>query len=118
MYKDYVPHRDLDLQVWAKTLSAYASDNFTRWQVPDPNSFLHKPLTAFETALKLTQEPDSGKVTTLLKDEARKTLVRAFRSYVQGFLAKNPMVTDADRKEMGITIHDLIPRAQTVSKVI
>jgi hypothetical protein len=28
---------------------------------------------------------------------------------VQGFLAKNPLVTDIDRKELGITIHDLIP---------
>jgi hypothetical protein len=48
-------------------------------------------------------------VDTLAKDEARKTLVRAYRSYVQGFLAKNPLVTDIERKELGITIHDLIP---------
>jgi hypothetical protein len=52
--------------------------------------------------------PNHGKVDTLRKNRAKEELIKNMRTYIQAYLAKNPKITDAERKEMGITIQDKI----------
>jgi hypothetical protein len=90
-------------------LCEYETKNALRFQVPAPSGEVTDNLERFETCLKKASEPNRGKVDVLKKNEARAALVKDIRTYVQGFLAKNPNVTNADREEMGIPIYDTTP---------
>jgi hypothetical protein len=106
---DYIPAGEGQLLPFAKTLSAYALANFARWGMPSPQTLLDAPITAFETALAAYQSPNHGKVDTLNKNEAKDALVHALRTYIQGYIARNPAVTDEDKEEMGLPLRDTIP---------
>ena len=109
MAHDYIPKNDDELLVFAEHLYAYALANYTRWQVPSPQSFLEAPIAAYKTALTAYQNPNHGKIDTLNKNETKKTLDSALRTYIQGFIARNPAVTDEDRERMGLPLRDTIP---------
>jgi hypothetical protein len=71
----------------------------------------------FETKLAKMSDPNHGKIDTLEKNTSRKTLEKACREYVQGFLARNPLVTDVDRERLGISVYDTIPTVISIPKV-
>jgi hypothetical protein len=48
-------------------------------------------------------------LTPLAKNEAKNTLVRALRTYVQGYIARNPVVTDEDKEQMDLPPRDTTP---------
>jgi hypothetical protein len=106
---DYIPWKDEDLLVFAENFYAYALANYTRWQVPSPQAYLEAPIAAYKTALAAYQEPNHGKIDTLNKNETKKTLDSALRTYIQGFIARNPLVTDEDRERMGLPLRDTVP---------
>jgi hypothetical protein len=106
---DYVPRRDADLLVWAQRLFDYATPKATSWKVPAPSGDMSDAIESFDFALQKATAPNSGRVDTMAKNKARAALVRECRTYVQGFLARNPFVTDIDRENMGITVRDTIP---------
>ena len=106
---DYIPATDAGLLPFAKNLYAYALANFARWSVPSPQTVLETAITAFETALAAYQEPNHGKVDTLAKNESKDALVHALRTYVQGYVARNPAVTDEDKEQMGLPLRDTTP---------
>jgi hypothetical protein len=106
---DYIPKVDAGLLSFAKTLSAYALANFARWGVPTPQTLLDAPVAAFEAALVPFQSPNHGKVDTFNKNEAKDALVHALRTYIQGYIARNPAVTDEDKEEMGLPLRDTTP---------
>ncbi|MDR3337753.1 MAG: hypothetical protein LBT16_11160 [Treponema sp.] len=103
---DYIPKTDGELLSFAKNLYAYALANFTRWEVPSPQAMLEAPVAAFETALAAYHAPNHGKVDTLAKNEAKKALTGGLRIYVQGYIARNPAVTDEDKESMGLPLRD------------
>jgi hypothetical protein len=109
MAHDYIPKNDDELLVFTENLYAYALANYTRWQVPSPQSFLEAPIAAYKTALTAYQDPNHGKIDTLNKNETKKTLDSALRTYIQGFTARNPAVTDEDRERMGLPLRDTTP---------
>ena len=109
MAHDYIPKNDDELLVFAENLYTYALANYTRWQVPSPQSFLEAPVAAYKTALTVYQNPNHGKIDTLNKNETKKTLDSALRTYIQGFIARNPAVTDEDRERMGLPLRDTTP---------
>ena len=106
---DYIPASDGNLLPFAKNLYAFALANFARWSVPSPQAMLDAEITAFETALAAYQSPNHGKVDTLNKNEAKTALVHILRTYVQGYIARNPLVTDEDKERMGLPLHDTTP---------
>ena len=106
---DYIPTVEGNLLPFAKNLYAYALANFARWSVPSPQAALDALVTAFETAFAAYQAPNHGKVDTLNKNEAKAALIHALRTYVQGYLARNPAVTDADKEAMELPLRDTTP---------
>ncbi|MDR2477727.1 MAG: hypothetical protein LBD48_00285, partial [Treponema sp.] len=83
--------------------------NYARWSVPGPQTTLDGAITAFETALGAFQEPNHGKVDTFTKNEAKDALTHVLRTYVQGYVARNPAVTDEDKEKMGLPLRDPTP---------
>jgi hypothetical protein len=108
--KSYIPAGDAKFLEWAKTFSAYAKIHAIRWKVAPPDDDYTDLIGDFEHNLGKATEPNRGKIDTLKKNESRKALEKASRVFVQGFLAKNPYVNNADREAMGLTIYyDVIP---------
>ena len=103
---NYVPRNDVQFLDWAKNLFIYAVNNRERWNVLDPTNMLQELIDDFETKLNQASTPNSGRVDVMVKNEARKNAERAIRTYVQGFLARNPFVNLEDRATMKIPIRD------------
>ena len=111
--KDYIPRYERELLDWAKELFGYSAANCAMWKVAPPSEESLNLLAAYEAALAITELPNRGKVDVSRKNGAKKALVKACRSYVQGFLAKNPYVSDVERKRMRLTIYDKEPTPVT-----
>jgi hypothetical protein len=108
-HNDYIPYKDADILQFTKTFYGYALANYTRWGIPSPQVPLDSRLTAFEDAMGAFQLPNHGKVDTLAKNESREALTHALRTYIQGFIARNPSVTDGDKENMGLPLRDSTP---------
>jgi hypothetical protein len=106
---DYIPLSDEGLLPFAQNLYAYALANHVRWGVPSPQPTLEAPIAAFGAALAVYQDPNHGKIDTLNKNEAKKVLIAALRTYIQGFIARNPGVTDQDKERMSLPLRDTTP---------
>jgi hypothetical protein len=106
MSNDYIPRADGPLLEWAKNFYNYALAHYSNWQIPSPQLTLEAPLAAYTAAYDQCQHPNRGKVDVLQKDEARKTLVDACRQFYNAYIRFNPLVTDADRENMGFTVAD------------
>jgi hypothetical protein len=117
MNHDYIPKIEGNLLPFAKNLYAYALANFARWSVPSPQTVLETPIATFETAFAAYLEPNHGKVDTLAKNEAKDALAHALRTYVQGYVARNPAVTDEDKELMGLPLRDTTPTPHPVPDV-
>jgi len=109
MGRSYIPSSDDKLLDWARQLNTYAAANCSSWGVESPAGWIAEPLAAFETAMQRMADPNHGKIDIHTKKEARETLVKACRTYVQGFLARNPRISNAARETMGLTVYDVIP---------
>jgi hypothetical protein len=103
--KDYIPSNDGQFLEWAKNLYAYSLAHFSGWSVPSPQLTLETPLADFEAALAKLSDPNYGKVDMERKKDARKECEKAFRVYVQAYLARNPAVSDEDRVAMRIPVY-------------
>jgi hypothetical protein len=108
---DYIPRSDGKFLAWVKNLFAYVLMNAMRWNIT-PSSWSHidpPMITAYEDALKKTEDPNRGKADTQVKNQTRDALKKETRKYVKGYLEYNPLVTDDDRVHMGLPIHDTKP---------
>ncbi|GBU23360.1 hypothetical protein R80B4_03277 [Fibrobacteres bacterium R8-0-B4] len=112
MYKhDYIPDNNDDLLRFVAKIRAYAApEACARMNAPPPDSVVDPSLIdRFAAALENAKKPNRGKIDVAAKAEARAALVKKCREYIQGFLARNPFVTDADRREMGLRVRDAVP---------
>jgi len=109
MSKSYIPSSDDKFLDWARLLNTHAAANHSSWGVESPAAWIAEPLAAFQTAMDAADNPNHGKIDTLRKRESKKILEKACRTYVQGFIAHNPRVSNADRETMGLTVYDVIP---------
>jgi hypothetical protein len=118
---DYIPRPDEKFLDWAKNLAAYSRQNYTRWNVPSPDTTLAQPLTDFETAFQACLDPNHGKIDTVRKNDTRKALEKLIRSYVAAYLAHNPLVTEEDKAALEITIyktsHSPVPAPTTAPQL-
>jgi hypothetical protein len=129
MANDYIPQSDGAFLEWSKTLVTYVAAHLTAFNVPQ-NALTHiqTELAAYETAYNAAQNPNRGKVDVLTKNEARDALKASLRTFVKAYLTYNPTVSDADKEDMGLPLHDnirtptpppsTIPEAEIDSSII
>ena len=106
---DYLPSNDKAFLIWIKSIVAYANLNFERWRIGKPSDELIALIDDFEAKLQKMDDPNHGSVDTREKNDARHTLEKNARGFVQGYIAKNPMVTNVDKESMGLPIYDTTP---------
>jgi hypothetical protein len=107
MSNDYLPPKDKSFLQWVvnfmKILQQYMArlgfptDRFQKLSV-ERDDFVQKLATAEEP---LTRTP----VSVEAKNRSRKTLEADLRESIKSYLTYNPLVTDEDRKALGLPIH-------------
>jgi hypothetical protein len=107
MAGDFIPHQDGTFLEWAKTLLTYVSPKLSAFNIPaETLTPIQGLFTAYETAFNAAQNQNRGKVDVLTKNEAKDALITALRAFIKGYLTYNPAVSDADRENMGLPLHD------------
>jgi hypothetical protein len=107
MSNDYIPQSDGAFLEWVKILVTYASPKLVVFNIPaEALTPIQTQLIAYETAFNTAQNPNRGKVDILNKNEARDALKSSIRAFVKAYLAYNPAVSDADKENMGLPLHD------------
>jgi hypothetical protein len=114
MNHNYIPIIERELLLFAKNLYAYALAHFARWGVQGPQSVLEASIAVFETAFAAFQQPRHGTAEQMKLDframnEAKDVLNHALRTYVQDCVARNPAVTDEDKKQMRLSLRGTTP---------
>ena len=107
--KDYIPRNDEQFLAWVKKLIANVAAHATTWKIMPIDASVSDLADDFENKLIAAKDPNHGKVDVMKKNDARKVLEKECRTYVQGFLARNPYVTNPDREMMGLNIYDVTP---------
>ncbi|GHU57074.1 hypothetical protein FACS189442_5990 [Spirochaetia bacterium] len=104
---DYIPRSDEQFLMWAKNLVTYASPKLAAFNIPSGAlAPIQTELTAYETAFTAASDPNRGKVDVLTKDKTRDALKTSLRAFVKAYLAYNPAVSDADKENIGLPLHD------------
>jgi hypothetical protein len=107
MAGDFIPHQDGVFLEWAKTLLRYVATKLATFNIPAETLMpLQGLLTAYETAFNAAQNPNRGKVDVLNKNETKEALIQSFRAFIKAYLTYNPAVSDADKENMGLPLHD------------
>ncbi|MDR1129681.1 MAG: hypothetical protein LBK96_01690 [Prevotellaceae bacterium] len=108
-YWDYIPPKDSELVPWGSNFNSKVSVNASRWGIPLEE--VTEVQTAYDVFVPLHKKADSPDSTTVIvaeKNVARKNYVTLVRAMV-GFRLKNPIITDAERLDMGLHVHDTTP---------
>ena len=107
---DYIPKKDSAFMVWARNLLLYVQANLVAFNIQDT---VLQPIlvlnTAWEAAYAKALDPNRGPVDIAEKNRAREALEKALRNFVKAFLLYSPFVSDKDRNEMQLPIHDKKP---------
>jgi hypothetical protein len=115
---DYLPRGDRALLAWAVNFLKHLSPMLERVGFPDT---VYQELTGlrndFEQKLETADEPATRtKPSVQLKNDARKALVQRVRQTVKEYLTNNHLVTNGDRDDLGLPIHDVKPTPAPVPK--
>jgi hypothetical protein len=105
-HRDYIPGKDKDLVVFGTNFRDVVFDNVPKWNITEAEyGALSTAVTNFNTAVTKAYGPDRTKKATEQKNAARKILEKQIRGLVN-FRLKNPVVTNDDRIDLGLPIHD------------
>ncbi|MDR1602359.1 MAG: hypothetical protein LBS42_08025 [Tannerella sp.] len=107
---DYIPRQDGKFLEWGQNLIVYVKLHLVAWGISEA-AFepIQTLLNAYVAAYNKAQEPNRGKVDVLEKNETRDKLKQAIRQFVKEHLIFNSAVTNSDRENMGLPIHDTKP---------
>jgi hypothetical protein len=107
MASDYIPTRDADFWEWSRFLLTYAKARMTVFGIPSEAFIELRTLqSTFESAFEIYEQPDHGKVDVLRKNEAREAYKKGLRDFNNTHLLHNPNVSNEDRREMRLPIHN------------
>ena len=112
--KDYIPSNDLELINWGDNAYLYSQGNCERWGVPVPTGAALLQFSNFKSAVVRCSLPTRSKVDTVVKNELKAAVVKDLRTYVQGYVARNPLVTTQDREMMNLPLRDTTPTAVSI----
>ena len=108
--RDYIVRSDSGLLDFGKNLSLYGSTNYTKWGIAvNPESVITELLGDYEAKLAKSSLPNAGIIDKKAKNTAKEKLIKALRGYIQGFIARNPNVTDEDKLAMRLPVYDREP---------
>jgi hypothetical protein len=104
---DYIPAKDKDFLTMVVTLLKNLFQILARIGFPDEEyQTLATRRNDFAEKLEVTEEPATRTAVTVeAKNKARKLLERTVRDDVKAYIMYNKLVTDEDRKAMGLPIH-------------
>jgi hypothetical protein len=109
MYIDYIPRSVLKFIVWGELLFAYILERYKEWDAPDPTKYLKPSFDLLKEKQRLASGVNAGRIDIVKQNDALKAAQKAFRTYIQGFIAKNPNVSHANRRAMGLPERDAVP---------
>ena len=110
MRTDYIPTGDEAFLDWAKNLLAYTASHAAAWGIAEGKlTALQALAAAYTEKLAAAQDPNRGKADVLAKNEARDALKAALRPFVKAHLAYNEEVSDEDKVELGLPLHNNKP---------
>ena len=105
MTNNYVPRNDAAFYEWAVNIVSYSAEHHQRWLICSMDAEIETRLAHFKKLVDKCNSSTRSKVDTLDKNEMRKAIEKDMRGYVQGFVIRNPYVTDADRQLMRLPIY-------------
>jgi hypothetical protein len=109
MTKDYVPQSDSKLVDWSANFCTKVSEKAPIWGVPyEEITVVQNASSLFASLHVQADSPSKTSVIVTAKNAARKDLVEKIRAMVN-FRLKNPIITDAERIELGLHVHDTKP---------
>jgi hypothetical protein len=105
--RDYLPKNDRNFLQWVITFLLNLLPWLTRFSIPhDRYQTLDDLRNDFSAKFDVAENPATRtKKAVKEKTDARKTLEKAVRQFVQQFLTHNPDVTDGDREDLGLPIY-------------
>jgi hypothetical protein len=108
---DYLPRGDNAFLIWAVNFLKHLFPSLTRFGFPDN---VYQDLAAqrndFEQKLVAAEEPATRTKTSVqVKTDARNAFEKNIRQAVKEYLTNNHNVTNGDRDDMGLPIHDPKP---------
>jgi hypothetical protein len=105
---NFIPRQDADFLRWQTNFLTVLGKNLTR--LGFPNETYQELLglsTTFSDDFTLADSPETRtKATVQMKNDARKALEQRLRETIAEYLTHNHLLTDADRDNMGLPIHD------------
>ena len=107
--KDYIPSNDLELVAWGGNAYSYADANCKRWGVIAPDNDAKKRMAEYKSLVEICRQPAYRNVDVRQKNESKKEVIKDLRTYIQGYVSKNPLVTNNDRDMMQLPIRDAVP---------
>jgi hypothetical protein len=115
-YGDYIPKKDSELVSWGANFNSKVAAGASLWGIPSNEvTDLQNAYDAFVPLQKKADSPDKTTVIVAEKNAARKKYVELVRA-MAGFRLKNPIITDAERIDMGLHVHDTTPTTIDVPK--
>jgi hypothetical protein len=109
--KDYVPGADALFNQWQHQLLLYVKPHLSDWNIPEANfTELSSKQQDFTAKYEVYINPETHTPASVTaKQEARKVYEKAIREFVMSHLTYNQAVTNDDRRNMQLTIHDVKP---------
>jgi hypothetical protein len=108
---DFVPRRELEFFDWQGVLMGNASTRYKVWGIPDDT---WKNLLALQTDYQNKHAvADNPETRTASAIERRKLAREAYegelRIVIKGYITYNPVVSDDERKDLRLPVHDTKP---------
>jgi len=109
--RDYIPTSEKTFLVWSTNLIEFARGqaNYSRWRIMGPDEDLVELLIDFTRKLNSCDNPGRNSIQIVAKNAAKKKFEKALRDFIQGFLMRNTLVTEEDRRTMQIPVLDTTP---------
>ena len=107
--RDSIPSSDSGLIDFARNLQIQVEEHHLKWNLVEFPQAIKDALENFEQKVRRCQDPNRGPVDIKDKSMAKKVLEKEVRPFVQGFIARNPLVSDRDRVALHLPPRDTTP---------
>jgi hypothetical protein len=105
---DPIPRKETEFSQWGERFTTNLQPSLERFGFPPATYELVVALkTAYINALKVASNPMTRNSGTIKdKNDARKVFEKETRAAIRRYLSYNPDVTNKDREDLGIPVHD------------
>jgi hypothetical protein len=105
-YNDFLPRKEADFYGWVNVFFTYLLNNRHRFGISNDTVAPLAPLRdSFMTAYAVASAPSTRtKAAVLTKNQALRALQAALRKFIREYLTFNHLVTDVDRKNLGLPV--------------